>query len=207
MATITVKSSGGDYATLALACNNASDGDTISIEGTWSADDTSAATLANDNVTIEADSDSKTPGYVAASPTNYRLVVGGGSHALTVTGTGCTVRGIEIDKSTSTNSDECIRVGANSVTLTVDKCLLHGAHSTNNSDGIYTSQATTTLNVTNCVFYNFYRTGIHVQRGSTPSSITINANSCTFHYIAADIDGSAGAIGTTNYINISINCF
>ena len=75
MATYTVKQSGGNFSTLASALSDAGTGanDIISIEGTWSIDDTDPCTVADDNITIQADTDSKHVGVEDESTNHYRF--------------------------------------------------------------------------------------------------------------------------------------
>ena len=84
MAVLTVKQSGGDYTTLNAAVAAAIASDTISIEGAWTADDTTSVTW-DVATSVTADASSKQIGRPWASgDTHYRLRPTSG-HVFTVT--------------------------------------------------------------------------------------------------------------------------
>lgn len=183
MATRTVRQSGGDYSTLAAALAAANAGDVISIEGAWTVNDTTAATINDDNITIQTDADSRHNGYYNVSDEHYRLVVSG-ANALTVAGSySATIDGLAIIQAGTGTSDEAIRcVPLPGDTVTIKNCLIACAFNALQQDGIYTgfNVSIGTVTVENCVIYACGRGGIHSQNGASAThSGTINVNSCT----------------------------
>jgi len=177
MATHTVKQTGGDFSTLASALSDAgtSASDTISIEGTWSIADTAAATVSDNTVTIQTDTDSKHPGYVSNSD-HYRLEVSG-SHCVTVNNTGLIIDGIVIKQSGTGSSNEGIRIGVSSGTTTIKKSIIWASTSTSQQDGLFMYEPGT-ANVEQCFIYGFNRAGCHAQPSNSGNDQTWNINSC-----------------------------
>ena len=196
MAILDVKQSGGTYSTLNAALAVADPSDTISIEGSWTIDDTTAASIADDNLTIETDASSKHPGYWdEATSQHYRLVVSG-SHALTLSGAyTLTIDGVAIEQSGTGTSDECFRcVPGSSDTVTIQNCILQCSTNTNQQDCIYTGYNTSigVVDIEQCIIYGAARAGLNIQNFYTSTnSGTININSCTIWNCG--LDGSLGA--------------
>jgi hypothetical protein len=211
MATWTVKQSGGDYSTLASALSNASTGasDIISIEGTWSVDDTAVGTIADASLTIQCDADSKMVGYEAASPTNYRLKNTTGI-SITVDASGCVIDGIEIGNESTGTSDECIRLNVNDCTLTVKNSLLYFGSRNDQQDLIYiNNKINPIINLENVFGYNAYRSGIGLYR-TAATTITANVNSCSFSNLGytSSLNTRSGMFGhSTNSHTAVLNCF
>lgn len=213
MAELTVKQSGGDYSTLATALSNANANDTISIEGEWSISDTATATVADDNITIVTDTDSKHPGYRGGSPTHYRLEVSG-SHCITINNTGCEIDGLDVLQNGSGSSDECIRLGV-AGTLTVKNCLLWASGKVSDQDGICWQRLNdVTVNVENSMFYGFGRAGIHPNIYSTiaGSGLThdLNINSCSMWNCGTNSEASGGGVNAENQesdLTVYVNCY
>lgn len=206
MTTWTVKQSGGDYSTLASALSNASTSasDIISIEGTWSVDDTAAATIIDDNITIQTDASSNHFGVEGSA--NYRLEVSG-SHCITCNNTGFDIDGLVVVQTGTGSSDEGIRAG--NFAGTVQNCLIRANTATSSQDGIYLfGTAARTVNVINTSIIKFNRGGIHLQNAD---NTTANINSCTIWGNGADsVSGSqaAGGIAVANTSSSSaINVF
>lgn len=205
MPTKTVKQSGGDYPTLNAALVAADPSDVISIEGTWTIDDTTAATIADDNLTIETDADSLHPGYWDESQNHYRLVVGSisSAHALTLNGAyTLTLDGVAIEQDGTSASDECFRcVPGSSDTATSKNCLLRCSTNTDSQDCIYTGFNTTigTVTLENCILYGAGRKGINVENFEIgAASGTVNINSCVFWNNGRQGGAAEGGIGCTN---------
>jgi hypothetical protein len=211
VATLTVKQSGGDYSSLSAALSAASNGDVISIEGTWTVDDSSAATI-SDDVTIETDEDSKHPGYYDTSQNHYRLRHTGGSHALTLSGSyTATIDGVVIVQASSGGtSDECFRcVPGTSDTVTIKNSILICELNVLQQDCIYTGFGTAigTVTVENSILYGAARAGIHSQNNYQYSSDsgTINVNSCAIWNCGRWDDGSPGFGDIGGGIQVSAN--
>ncbi len=168
----TVKQTGGDYSTLNAAFAGAET--TISIEGTWTAVDSTKATCSTANTTVTVDASSKHPGYINEGTwTHYRLVCTAG-HCLTVTGANLSLTGIVIHQDGGGVSDEGIRVSASD--LTVADCIIYGNSSfISDQDAIYIPTNSTTTTVKQCIIYNFRRGAIRYAGAGTS---TVNVNSC-----------------------------
>jgi hypothetical protein len=185
MATLDVKQSGGTYSTLASALSSANASDTISIEGSWTVDDTSAATIADDNLTIQTDASSKHPGYWdEATSQHHRLVVSDGNHALTLNGAyTLTMDGVAIEQGGTGSSDEGFRcVPGTSDTVTIKNCLIQCSNNSADQDCIYTGYNTSigTISLENTIIWGCHRAGIHLQNAhSTTATGTLDINSCT----------------------------
>lgn len=195
MATHTVKQSGGDFTALAsaLADGGTGSGDTISIEGSWTVNDTAAATVSDANITIETDADSYVDPTNLLSPSHYRLRHSGGSHCITVSSGGCTIDGLESQQATTTGgSDEVIRIN-NTGTTTIENCVIWAAQQYSDQDGIY-RDSTATVNIENCIIFNFGRCGIDLQNYDSSATITFNVNSCTVYDCGTDGDSASGGI-------------
>lgn len=205
MATHTVKQSLGDFSTLASALADAGtvNSDTISIEGAWSINDTAAATVSDNSITIQADSSSKVDITDLLSPSHYRLRVAS-SHALTINGDDCIVDGIEISQTGTGSSDEGIRLsGSDSTqrTYTIKNTVSWADGRIGSQDGIYIYQGGTTgdpsiVNLENVVIFGYYRGGIHLQNWDAEQHITLNINSSTSvdNGPAGPADSTAGCI-------------
>jgi len=193
MATHTVKQSGGDFSTLATALADAGTGagDTISIEGAWTIDDTDECTVADDNITIQTDASSKHLGYpYNGSGTWYRLHTTGTGHSITINNTGLSADGLDIQNTSTGESDEVFRLA--STNPTIKNCVLGFASRNSQQDIIYKDTDTAaTISFENCMFYNVYRAAIDFYQ--VLANCTININSCTAYDIgfsAVDTDRS-----------------
>lgn len=175
MATLTVKQSGGDYTTLAAACAAASDGDIISIEGTWSVDDTANVTI-SDSISIVADADSRFNGVVSSAPSHYRLRnTSGHSMQCATASKVITIDGIEIGSASTGVSDELFRINADNVTLNFKNSCLYFKSRTDQQDAVYIdSQSGCVVNFEQCFIWNIYRGVVDAYL----SNATVNINSC-----------------------------
>lgn len=181
MATITVKQTGGDYSSLNAALAAANAGDLISIEGAWTADDTSTCTVADNNLTIQV-TDYHHPGHYEPNKSfHHRLKTATTSHSIQVNTTGVTFDGLVIYQNGSGTSAEGFRIN-NSGTTTIKDCLILCGGNAADQDGIYSYHALTpTVNVQNTQISGFTRCGVHYQHYSpqTPGTVTFNINSCS----------------------------
>lgn len=200
---ITVKEFGGDYSTLAIALDNANDGDLISIEGTWVDPDISPAVVNNDNITIQTDADSRHSWRDVATPTFYRRETSSG-HGITVNNTGCIIDGILARQSSTGDSDEVIRMAVTGV-LTVKNSVLLTQGSVNNQDGIHIPDVAATVNLETCIIHGFYRAGILCQGNN--NDVTLNINSCLFYDNGIDVNDGGGVVMQSYAGTKSINVF
>jgi len=218
MATITVRQSGsspaGDFSTLAsaLADSGTTSGDTISIEGTWSVDDTTACTISDTNLIITTDSESKHPGFLieetrTGATDYYRHVYGGASDNVDVNASGCTISGIAFISTSTTPSQEAIDYqGAD---VDIDSCIIHSTTTTNQKDGTYTANTARTLNITNSIITGWARAGVHVQNYAAGSGThTCDVDSCTIYACALDagtrVAGGIRGQQATTTVNMSV---
>ncbi len=219
MAIIKVRQDGVDaFTTLngALSDGGTGAGDTISIEGTWSVDDTVAATVVDDNITITCDADSRNPGYPhSGSGTWYRHRNAADAHSITMNSVvGLTLEKIDIQNKSTVTSREVVRLIPDAAhTLTLDKCVLGFASRNDQQDIIYQDvDYALTINVENCMFYNAYRAVIDLY--DVRAAKIINLNSCACYdigYSSAALSRS-GVFGiyqaTTDPYDVSVfNCF
>lgn len=206
MTTWTVKPSGGDYTTLASALSNASTvaSDIIEISGDWtSTTDTSAATVADDTITIQtkAGDQARHVGFDNGG-SNYELAVSA-AHALTVNNTGCVIDGLIIKQDGTGASDEGIRYGAttDNSTFTVKNTIIWADTADTDQDGWYKSTGSgedTTSNFEQVYVFGFDRCGIYGESNSAGSH-TFNINSCGFWN-----NGQGAAGGDTEHGGINI---
>ena len=217
MATITVRPSGsspaGDFTTLAaaLADSGTGSGDTISIEGDWTGvTDTSAATIADSNITITAVGDARIDPRNVGSGTHYKLSVSTGS-ALTISQSGFEVDGIEIKQNGTGTSDSGIDISLATFTGTIQNCVIWSGSKTNQQDGIYFGDqaGTFTLNVTNSIIFGFERAGIQWQNynSETQTGSSLNINSCTVYNCtdsSVSDTTSSGGIGIRNGLAVNV---
>lgn len=199
MAILDVKQSGGSYSTLASALSSANAGDTISIEGSWTVDDTNGATIADDNLTIQTDASSMHPGYWDETQQHYRLdISSSGAHSLTLDGSyTATIDGLAIQYSGSGNSRECFRcMPGTSDAVTIKNSILYQTGSHGDSDCLYIGYNSSfgTVTLENCVVHGAPRKGLHSQTGS--GSGQININSCVFwdNDVGIEISGSTSGL-------------
>lgn len=182
MTTWTLQPSGGDYTTLAAALSNASTvaNDIIEASGDWtSTTDTSAATVADDNITIRCKvaDQARHTGFDNAG-SNYELSVSG-AHALTVNNTGCIIDGLLILQNGTGTSDEGIRMAASAGTLTVINSILRAANDTSDQDGIHAPALACTVNAENNMISGFGRAALQAQITSGAHTQTWNLISTT----------------------------
>jgi hypothetical protein len=194
MATLTL-SDGGAYSSLNAASTAASTGDTIRIEGTWAAADTTNCTISVADLTISCDADSKMVGYEAASPTNYRLKPTSGN-AVLLNASGTVFDGIEIGSESTGVSDECVRINTSSVTVTAQNSLIYFGSRTDQQDLFYTNNKSGShvINLTNVIGYNAYRAVVDAYIDQT---FTVNINSCHFYNIGntGSANSRSGVVG------------
>lgn len=217
----TVQQVGGDFTTLnaGLADAGTGAGDTITIQGPWTVDDTAVCTVADDNITtqIVAGNVSYHNGLYDESNQHYRLVcASSGSHCIQVNNTGCTIDGLVIVQASIGTSDESIRHAVSGGTTTIKRCILTAAGDIEDQDGIFIGSINGTIDVENCIVYRWGRAGIHSQNSTDFTTHTYNINSCsifdcTTFTAGSEEDGGGivvknNAIGTTNTVH-NINVF
>lgn len=206
----TVKQSGGNYSTLAAALAACNAGDVVSIEGSWTVDDTSVCVVNDDNVTIQiGDGAAAHPGYWDTSQNHYRLVTASnGSHAINVTGSGVIIDGLAIKQNSTGNSDEAIRI-ANDGTNTIKNCLITSGKGASSQDGIYSYHAYhPTVHIQNCIIWGFTRGGIGYQHYSPAPSTTLTdwfIGSCSIYDCQSGIQVFATSQTTNRSIEINVH--
>lgn len=183
MAAYTIKQSAGDFSTIASAMADAGtvSGDTFTIEGSWTVDDTAAVTVSDPNLTVTTDASSKVDPTDLASPSHYRLRHAGGSTCISIGDNNFNIDGVEINQaSTTTAGAKGIRWNISGATslLTVKNCVLWATVEYTQQDGIYYSLSGI-LNIENCILFGFGRAGLHLQNGSEVRTTIFNVNSCT----------------------------
>jgi hypothetical protein len=193
MADVTVGQSGSptyDYSSLNAAVGGASSGDTIKIQGAWTANDTTATSISKD-LTIQTEGSAKHNGYYNTSDNHYRLRTTGASHSISFSGAyTVTIDGLAISQAGTTSSAEGIRcVPGTSDTATIKNCIVKCENDTADQDCIYTgfSTAVGDITVEQCIIYGAYRGGINTQNNG--SSITLNVNSCFITDCGGESDG------------------
>ena len=211
----TVNQSGGpapDYSTLNAAVAASTAADTIEIQGTWSADDTTQVTW-NVAVIVTADSSSQQIGAPWVSGgTEYRhRVTDAVEHAFIVTAD-VDITGINIQSDATgagAVSDELFRA-AGAYGCVITNCMLGFTTNTDQQDIWYTETFTTrTLTFEQCFFYDVGRSIIDNAWATGGGTLTINFNSCGSFNIGADgarYDGCwYGQSGAENTSTINVN--
>jgi hypothetical protein len=191
------------YTTLVAALSASSAGDDIEILGTWSAAETSAKTISV-QVTITALGDARHPGHSQGTTTHYRASSTSG-HCFTVNVSGVVLNGLDIEQAGTGTSDECVRMAADTGTLTIKNSLIWASNKTSDQDGVYAGLISCTVNIENCIAWGFGRAGFHYQGYSAGSYVqTWNLNSCTAWncetHSAGDSDG--GCFCTYSFSNV-----
>ncbi len=213
MPTFTVRQAGGDFSTLASALSSGGTvpGDTISIEGAWTIDDTAGAFVADNDITIQTDSDSYHNGVIDTTQNHYRLVVA--SVALRVNNSGCVIDGVATILDSAVGSAEAIRCQTFTGAITISNFILRSVQITSDQDGIFSSGQTITMNLENGIIYGFARGGIKTQTSGV-ATVEINLNCVTIWDCARDAAESDGGgitiednvVGVTQNINIFNSC-
>jgi hypothetical protein len=200
-----IVSDGGTYSSLNAALAAADTGDTISIEGTWAARDTTACSLSDATLTIVCDADSKHVGRPwETGDTHYQHRVTSG-HAFTVTSTGTvSFSDLDIQNASTGTSDEIFRSNVGN-TFFAERCLL-GFDSRNDQQDIYYNENVVDATFESCIFYNVHRgvvDGYNINNGSV-----ININSCTGFAIGSSSGSGSrtGLVGVyaTNTVTVNI---
>lgn len=198
MAIITVQPSGGDFTTLAAALSDSgtTPNDIIEISGDWtSTTDTSAATVADNNITIRTKSgDQARHAGVDNEGSNYELAVDDGTnHCITINNTGCIIDGLIIKQDGTGTSAEGIRFARNNGTFTVKNTIVWADTQDDSQDGIYFANIDVTCILEQIYVYGFGRGGLHAQNFSGSADYTITVNSCGF-WNNGDASVDAGGI-------------
>lgn len=181
-----VQQSGGDFTTLNAALQDAGTvaGDTITIQGLWTIDDTTLVTVSNENITVQivAGDASYHDGVYNESNNHYRLVCSGG-HCITasVGSGGFTLDGVAVVQDGIGVSDEGIRTASNDTTHNFKRCIIISTSDTAQQDGIYNGAADNKINnIENCILYRWGRCAILAQNAAIINRTqTLNINSCS----------------------------
>lgn len=216
MADVTVQQSGGDFTTLNAALTDAgrANGDKVTIQGSWTIDDTATCTVQEDDITVVAvaGNTSYHDGLYDESNNHYRLVTSSG-HCITVNNIGFIVDGVAVVQSGTGSSDECVRISSTG-THTFKRCILQTTSDTSDQDGIYRTDGAITVNIENCVLYRFGRAAIHSQSVSGTHTQTWNINSCsifdctTFDSGGNENDGGGvGVLSSNSGLTCNVNIY
>lgn len=196
----TVKQSGGDFATLnaALISTAVGPGDTISIEGAWTADDTTATVVADDNLLIRCVGESRHPGYWDETQNHYRLVGTDDTYLFTALTKNIVIDGLcfELNMTVTPKNAYCVYLfPGTGKTATLRNCLVRST-----STMLYTALVWTgyngvsgTINLENCILYGAPTSGIlseNANNGGTPGALNLNVNSCTIWKCGTGSSGS-----------------
>lgn len=209
----TVRQDGsGDFTTLAAALADAGTGagDTITIDGLWTVNDTAPATVADDNILIIINPSDPAyhDGIYDTTQEHYRLRdETDGTHAITVNNDGCTIDGLAISQEGDI-SDEGVRMAASGGVLNVENCIVWGDTNISDQDGIF-SNVTCTVNVINCIVYDWGRGGVKSQP-SAGMTQTWNVNSSTVWRNGRTFSVQGGGISMRTSIGaptVTVNVF
>jgi hypothetical protein len=207
----------GDYASLNAAIADASDGNTITISGSWSGDDTTDVSM-NTTVTVNVTGTSQNNnGYPGRASGSYRLVKAdaGADHVFTFSGDkSITINDMDIMSDSTGVSDEIFSVGDNDSDITCTRCHIGFSGNTDQQDIVYFTDdsVTVTWTFTSCMFYDVGRSIIDIYDVSG-STITVNFNSCSSFNIGANNSRNLGAWvgvdalgGTPTIVVNAFNC-
>lgn len=213
MTTWDIQPSGGDYTSWNAMLGNASTvaSDIGETSGDWtSTTDTAKATVADNSIIMR--------GKVSDQARNAGFDNGGTNHSLSTTAnrsleinnTGCTIDGAIIEQTSTTASNECIRVATTGLTTTVINSILHCPNNTSDQDGIYLGGIAGTVNTENCIVIGAGRAGFNAQQFSGSNTQTWNIISATIWNcgrFSGELDGGgvvswAEAAGATNNHNV-----
>ena len=197
MAIITVGSDGGtyDYASLALALSNATSGDTIEIQGTWSAADTTAHTVGVSNLTIKATGSAVCPTNEPGTPTHWRHRSTSG-HSFTLSQSTIEIEALDIENGSTGTSDEVFRQGITNLTASIKKCRLGFASSNSQQDIFYTqNNGTSVITFENCFFHTVNRAVANAYQSSGTTTVTFETNSCSSYNVATAAQIRCGWFG------------
>lgn len=196
-----VKSSGGDYTTLASAIT--ANEENIEIQGTWSSAEDANLTIDDPYTYIEATGDSKHPGYTGSSPTHFILAPTGAGITIDMQySIGWTwVRGLDIRR--TSNSSDYVTVDYSGIGGTIRDCIVRHNDGTSSHSGYGIaadpSVGGCTVDIINCIIHGFYSPGIYAIP-VIANTTTVKINSCTLWNNArnstANIHGSA-LVGST----------
>ncbi len=209
----TVQQAGGDFTNLATALADAGtgNGDTITIQGAWTVDDTLSCSISDNDITVIVNQGNASyhNGVYDESAQHYRLVVGDGNHCIQVDGQGDNIiDGLAIVQDAAGSSDEGIRQAVSTDSLSILNCIVLASTFTSGQDGIYAPNIDGIINAENCIIYGWGRAGCHMQNFSGGVTQTWNINSLTVLNCETvdNADGGAyeqeGSGGSTLIMNI-----
>lgn len=200
MSTRTVNQGGGpapDYSNLNAAVDDSMATDTIEVQNTWSADDTTQVVW-NVAVSVTADAAAKQIGRPFQSgDTHYRHRVTSG-HSFVVTAE-VDITDLDIQSDSSGVSDELFRAaGSDGGTLT--NMMLGFTGNTDQQDVWYTEDnSTKTIEFEQCFFYDVGRTIVDQWSGGGSGTMTVKFNSCGGYNIGANGGRAGGSwVGVDN---------
>ena len=184
------KDGGGDYTTMDSALSNAStvDNDTVQVTQWSGSGDSADAEVVDDNITIDV---------LESVQNSYSLDVSNGQHALTISGSGTTIKRLRVIQSGTGTSDECVRIASGGA-QDFEDCYFRTNGSSDQDCVYYSVNSSCQHNFTNCQFLEAGRAGIHYQLMSGGTiTIECEVNSCTFY--DCDDDASDELGGAISY--------
>ncbi|MGD9314204.1 MAG: hypothetical protein PVI96_14900 [Desulfobacterales bacterium] len=197
-----------------VACYGDGEDTTAVTVGGWTTDADNYIKIYTPTLTSEVGTSQRHSGYVAASPSYYRMKVSSAipDDAVITLREYMTIEGLVVRLDNTTVSDEGIRIDADNIEVTIKDCIVWTSQSADNQDGIYGDQNNNyTVNIENTIIYGFYRTGIQVQyyQSGVGNTSTWNINSCTIWNCSDEGDAEGGGIAArtheaadTVYMNI-----
>ncbi len=209
MADATIKQSGGDYTSINAFITNVATGggDTGTISGTWSVDDTASVTWDTAVIIVATGSSKQIGRPFQSGDTHYRHREGAG-HAFTVTAD-VDIKDVDIQSDSTGVSDELFR-SAGAASITLINCQLGFTGNTDQQDVVYTEDNTTkTYFFEQCFFYDVGRSVVDAASGAEVGTLTINFNSCGSFNIGANGARNDGcwygraSASTNNTVNIN----
>jgi len=148
--------------------------------------------------------------------TTHARIAAAGAGAVTISDDFTRIDDIEIGLTGSNNSDEAIRITANTNNVLISRCIIWTGTTQIDKDGIYTGNWDCSYSVDNSIIYGFTRGGINAQswQNSTRTQ-TVNIDYCTIvkcgssgEVESAGITSRTGGTNVTNNINVyNTGCF
>jgi hypothetical protein len=182
-----------------VACyGDGEDTTAVSIDG-WTTDSDNTIKIYTPTSTSEVGTSQRHSGYVAASPSYYRIRVAIPipTDEVIEVKEFVTIEGLVVRLDNTSTSDEGIRIDADNIEVTIKDCIIWTSQDISNQDGIYGYHQTGyTVNIENTIIYGFYRAGIHCQIFQDMGGVTStwNINSTTIWDCGDEADSEAGGI-------------
>jgi len=149
------------------------------------------------------------------SGTTHARIEAKGAGAVTISDDFTRIDDIEIRLAGSNNSDEAIRITANTNDVLISRCILWTNTTQVDKDGVYTGNWAASYSIDNCIIYGFYRAGLNIQNYSTTSTTQdVNIDYCTIvkcgssgETESSGINSRTGTGGINNIAVYNTGCF